>query len=127
MSDSFCSNPVGLVIRPIRNADELKAVIECGRADDRAVIGATHMVMKHNQIMGALSFIPTVMTWTDTQRFKARDSLALQTFIEGLVASQGGNMVMQPAKDDCPYYPYLKKLNHTNIGKFDLFVKGLYI
>lgn len=111
-------------IRPIRTAEELEKVHEAAVADGHHLVWPSHMVERDGFIVGSLSVLPTVLTWMDTKRTKVRDSLQIKMFYEGLVANTS-RVVCVPCLETSPYFQYLPKDNYIDLGKINLFVKGI--
>jgi hypothetical protein len=103
----------------------MQPLLEAAHADNHSVVRPTHIVRKDEGIIGYLSIgvLPTVLLWMDTKRAKVRDSLAVITFYENLVAPSGG--VIIPVQSKSPYYPLMEQAGYEKAGDGTIFLKGL--
>lgn len=113
-----------MTIRPIRTKEELDQVHQVALEDGHHLAWPSHMVLKDNFVVGSMSMIPMVMVWMDTKRTKVRDSVELKNFYEGVVANSS-RVVALPCLETSPYFQYLPKDGYIDLGKINLFVKGL--
>lgn len=111
-------------IRPIKTTQALDAVHKLAQAEQQVLVYPTHTVSEKDYIIGAISILPVAFVWT-AKEVKARQSKQIKEFIEGMVANQS-QCVVFPCNDTCPYLPYMdERQGFLNVGKFNLFVKGL--
>lgn len=105
--------------------EALPALVAAAKADDHAVIAATHIVKKNGRIVGYLSFnsLPTVLLWLDTKETTQNDSYQVQNFFETLATPFGGVCVPVPTKS--PFYPLMHKAGYQNMGEGSVFMKPL--
>lgn len=113
-------------IRPIRTQEELTAVHEVAKENKHLLAWPSHIMEKDNYIVGALSVMPMVMIWMHTEKTGARDLVFLKDHLEATIANQG-RVFCVPCLDESPLMQVLKKeeLGYFNIGKTNLFLKGV--
>ena len=111
-------------IRPIRTPDELDALHKAAADDNHMLAWPSHHIMQKGETVGALSILPTVLVWLHTEKAKVRDALQVQSFYEGLVANSS-RCVVVPCVLNSPLLPYMTKTGYIDLGKIQLFVKGV--
>ena len=111
-------------IRPYKPS-EWEEMHALASADQHAVVMPTHTVRKGGQIIGYLSLgaLPTAFVWMDTKRAGPRDSYAVITFFENLLAPAGG--VLVPVLKTSPYYKFMEAAGYVSMGDGTMFMKGL--
>jgi hypothetical protein len=117
----------GLAIpRLIRHAD-LEPLHMAAQKDNHLVIAPTHVVEKSGEIVGYLSMgvVPLIMTWQDTKKVNARDSVGLMAFMESVMASQRAGVICLPCVSTSPYHPYIEKFGYVKAGEASFFFKNL--
>lgn len=116
-----------LSVRPVRNADDLKAVAQAAAADNHKVIAPTQMVMRGDAVVGYASIgaIPLVHTWVDSRRVRARESFGLLNFAENLVANSGVGSLIVPCWEGSPFSPLMERMGYRKLGTTTLWVKGV--
>jgi len=113
-----------ITIRPVRTADETEYLHKAAAADNHMLAWPTHHVKKGDETLGALSILPTVLVWLNTQKAKVRESLEVQSTYEAMVANTS-RCVIVPCVLNSPLLPYMEKVGYIDLGKVELFVKGI--
>ena len=110
-------------IRPFRQADGERLVANA-LADKHAVYFPTHVYEKDAEIVGYFSAaVPVVMTWQDSKKVKAMDSVQIIKFIEGTLVNSP--FICIPCDPDSPYVGFLPKAGFVEYTKpVKLFIKG---
>ena len=115
-----------ITIRPYTEADG-EQLLANAKEDGHGVYFPTHVLIKENRIVGYLSInaLPLILSWQDSKRMVATDSLRELGFIEGALA--GWKTFVIPCDPDSPYYKsgFLEKAGYNLYGKpVHLFLKG---
>jgi hypothetical protein len=113
-------------IKPIKSQEELDAVVKLANNDGHLLAAPTHLVLdSENNIIGSLSFIPTVLVWMDTKKNHVRDSIKVKELYENHLAMNGCNVVCVPCTKESPYFQLMTKDGYVKLCDTTLFVKGL--
>ena len=115
-----------ITIRPYVEADH-DELLKNAKEDGHAVYFPTDVLVKEGRIVGYLSInqLPIVMSWQDSQRCKATDSVRELGFIEGQLRAWKTFLI--PCDPDSPYFKsgFLQRAGYTLYGKpVHLFLKG---
>lgn len=114
-----------MTIRPIATLEEMEQVFAQAKEDGHSLVAPSLAVTEKGEVRGAISFIPMALVWMHTQRNKIRDSLAVKTFLENHVASNGARYLCLPCVQSSPYFPFMEQWEYVNVGSYNLFVKGV--
>jgi hypothetical protein len=113
-----------ITIRPVRTNDEVEMLHKAAADDNHMLAWPTHHVQREGETIGALSILPTVLVWLDTRKTKARESMQVQSMFEAMVANTS-RCVLVPCVLNSPLLPYMEKVGYIDLGKIELFVKGI--
>lgn len=114
-------------IRPIRDKEELQKLLDNAADDDHTVIGATHLLIKGDEIVGyaSISGIPMVHTWCSSKRMTASDSLIAISQLEAILANNEVPRYIMACSDDSPFKDKMDKLGFSPVFTTNLFVKEI--
>ncbi len=117
---SFCK------LRRIRSEADLAEVELAAKADAHRVVGATHLILQEDRVVGYVSLggIPLMNVWVDKDRVKVRDSLGLMQAAEAILAEHHG-AVMTPCMESSPFHKLMPGLGYETLGTTTMFVKRL--
>ena len=109
-------------IRPFRPEDG-EQLVKNAAADGHAVYFPTFVIEKNHEIVGYLSTaVPVVLSWQDSKKMTAIDSLQEIKFIEGALANQP--FICIPCDPESPYMRFLPKAGYVEYTKpVKLFIK----
>lgn len=105
---------------------ELTELVDVARSDNHAVIAPTHVVRKHEDIVGYASIAGAVpvLTWLHSDKVKARDSLFLNQLAENLVRAQTSKTMIVPCSVASPFNDLMPSLGYQQSGEtFKLWLK----
>lgn len=110
-------------IRPWTPADQ-EQLVKNAAADGHGVWFPSFVLEKNNEIVGYFSVaVPIVLSWQDTKKMSALDSVKELGFIEGALANFP--FVCIPCDPDSPYMRFLPKNGYIEYTKsVKLFIKG---
>jgi hypothetical protein len=111
-------------IRTFRTED-MPALVANAAADNHAgVYAPTFVIEKHGEIVGYLSMaVPTVLSWQDSKKMSAIDSLQEIKFIEGFLAQSP--FICIPCDMESPYNRFLPKAGYIEYTKpVKLYIKA---
>lgn len=116
-----------LKIRPPQSAQEYEQLLMAARADGHTVIAPTDLVWRGEAVVGygSLGGAPLVNVWLARERVRARESVLLLQYAEGVLYRQGARQVIMPCWDGSPFAPYMEKLGYQKLGVTTLYWKGL--
>lgn len=116
-----------MTIRRIETPEELQRLIAAAKEDDHGVFGATHVIVKNDEIVGYLSAgsIPSMIVWLHTQKTDKFDAEKLMEFYENGLRFQGAQFVMVPVPLKSPFHPFMERLGYVKLEDATIFVKGL--
>ena len=114
-----------VVVRPLRDRDELVRLNTEANWDDHVPILPTHVFEKAGELAGYASVgaLTPVNTWFHTKRMKARDSIVAVSSLENMVRLNGGGGTIVPLSDKSPFMPVMERLGYSNIGRANMMVK----
>jgi hypothetical protein len=102
-------------IRPFCPQDE-KSLTEAASADGHSVICPSFVFEKNNEIVGYYSVtVPMVLSWQDSKKMTALDSVKELGHIEGTLAQFP--IVCIPCDPDSPYMRFLPKQGYETYFK----------
>lgn len=109
-------------IRPFRPEDG-PALIAAAKADGHAVYFPSFVLEKDGEIVGYYSVaVPMVLSWQDSKKMNALDSIKELGHIEGALSSFP--FIAIPCDPDSPYMHFLPKQGYENYFKLvNLFIK----
>jgi hypothetical protein len=107
--------------------EDLETLKRMAQADDHFVFAPTHVTMKNGDYVGFLSIasIPMVLTWQDTNKVKAIDSIQILKYIEGAISQMGSNLICVPCSPNSPYRSYMERFGYNKFGNCDMFAKTI--
>jgi hypothetical protein len=111
-------------IRPIRSVDEASLVHKLAAADNHIVPFVSHKVTKATKIIGALSVMPMVLVWVDTQHKSMNDALQVEAYFTGWLAN-ASRTICVPCTPKSPFLPYMKEQKYLDVGNVNLFIKEI--
>lgn len=100
------------------------SLVKNATADNHSgVYAPTFVIEKKKEIVGYLSMaVPTVLSWQDSKKMSAVDSLQEIKFIEGVLANQP--FICIPCDAESPYNRFLPKAGYIRYTKpVNLYVK----
>ena len=110
-------------IRPFREADRQELVDNAAK-DNHEVYFPSFVLEKEGCIVGYISMVvPVVLSWQDTKKMTAMDSVQEIKFIEGALAASP--FICIPCDTESPYMKFLPKAGFIEYTKpVKLFIKG---
>lgn len=114
-------------MRPLRDAEELKALQELAAADDHLVLAPTFVVTKHGRIVGyiGLNSLPMFQGWFDQERMGPRDSLTVFNAVENHVRMQGGKHLALLLPLSSPFCGHTESIGYKHLAMVAFRVKQL--
>ena len=114
-----------VIVRPLRDRDELVRLNVEANRDNHVPILPTHVFEKAGELAGYASIgaLTPINTWFHTKRMKARDSIVAISSLENMVRCNGGNGLIVPLSDNSPFLPVMDRLGFSNIGRANLLTK----
>ena len=109
-------------IRPFRPEDG-EALVKNAEADGHGVYFPSQVIEKNGEIVGYLSLaVPIVLSWQDSKKMNAVDSIKEIGFIEGALAQSP--FICIPCDPESPYMKFLPKQGYVEYTKpVKLFIK----
>lgn len=113
-------------VRPMTAQDQ-EALVKAAERDNHPVFAPTHVVEKHETIVGYLSLgvIPTVILWLDSKEVKAIDSVVVGATFENIMRAQGFQNAIVLCDKTSPFHSKMEKTGYTVLTGTDAFVKKL--
>jgi hypothetical protein len=110
-------------IRQFKQQDWSDLVRNAEADNHSGVYAPTHILEKKKEIVGYLSMaVPTVLSWQDSKKMTAIDSLQEIKFIEGILANQP--FICIPCSEESPYNRFLPKAGYIRYTKpVNLYIK----
>ena len=110
-------------IRPCRKED-VEPLQKAAAADNHGVWFPSHILEKDGEIVGYFSAaVPVVLSWQDSKKMNAADSLKELGFIEGVLSQFP--FICIPCDPDSPYMTFLPKNGYVEYTKpVKLFIKA---
>ena len=103
-------------IRPFKESDREQLITNAAADNHAGVYCPTFVLEKNNEIVGYLSMaIPVVLSWQDSKKMSAIDSLQEIKFIEGALASSP--FICIPCDTESPYNRFLPKAGYIEYTK----------
>jgi len=112
-------------IKPITSREILEEAIECAKRDGHVLVAPSHVIIKDDAIVGAVTMLATSLVWTDSSKVKVRDSMSVLDSLTNFFSMQGQRCWCAPCVKSSPYHSFLVANKFINLGSYDLFVKGL--
>ena len=114
-----------VVVRSLRDRDELVKLNTEANWDDHVPILPTHVFEKAGQLAGYASVgqLTPINTWFHTKRMKARDSIVAISSLENMARLAGSNGLVVPLSDNSPFLPVMSRLGFHNAGRANLLTK----
>ena len=112
-------------LKPLKTNEELMELIELAQADNHTVVGATHLLIKHNEIVGYMSIggITHVHNWFHSDKCTASDSMIAISQAEAVMANSGVLQYYVACEDTSPFFSKMEKLGFTPMFNTNLFKK----
>lgn len=109
-------------IRPFRPEDQ-EQLVKNAAADGHSVYFPSFVLEKDGEIVGYFSTaVPVVLTWQDSKKMNAVDSIKEIGFIEGALSNFP--FICIPCDPDSPYMKFLPKQGYEQYFKpINLFIK----
>ena len=87
------------------------------QADGHQAYYPTHVLIKNKEIVGYFSLgrIPMLLSWQDSKKMGAMDSVKEIGFIEG--TAQQAEAIVIPCDPDSPYMKFLPKMGYIQYTK----------
>jgi len=113
--------------RKIKDIEELKQLIEKADNDNHSVIGATHVMIKNDEIVGYFSIggMVHVHVWCDSEKMTASDSMIALSQAEAIMSHDGisnGHYVMF-CDEKSPFHSKMEKLGFNGMFRTNLYSK----
>ena len=114
-----------VVVRPVRDKDELIRLNTEAGWDDHSPVLPTHVFDKSGELAGYASVgqLTTINTWFHTERMKARDSIIAVSALENMTRLSGSGGILGPLSDKAPFLPVMGRLGYHNLGKANMMAK----
>ena len=114
-----------VIVRPLRDRDELVALNTEAGWDDHSPVLPTHVFDKDGKLSGYASggALTAVNTWFHTERMKAKDSINVISVLENQNRLSGSGGTLVPLSDKSPFLPVMSRLGYTNLGKANMMAK----
>lgn len=129
LQTQLLERPILVPLRSMREPPHKMAerIRDLATADNHAVIGPTHAMMKGDKIIGYLSLngMPNVHAWFDTKHPHALDSLKMIEMGELVLREAGVAGYTLLCAEESPFTPHLERMGFQKLGKTVLYVKGL--
>jgi hypothetical protein len=115
------------VLRPLKDADELKHLQAVAARDNHLVLAPTFVVEKEGRIVGyiGLNSLPLFQGWFDTNRMGPRDSLTIFNAVENFCRMQGMKQLGLLLPLTSPFTGRTKELGYEHISTVGLELKKL--
>ncbi len=133
LNDQPSTKPVRLVrIREPRTPDEAENIrfrqamlAEGAQADNHIILGATHWVMRGEEIVGyvGLGGMVTLNLWLDSKRVHPADSKSVGAQLDALLSDRGLSVVLVPCDEHSPFQPHMERLGFEKLGRSVLFLR----
>ena len=109
-------------IRPFQPSDQ-DALVTAAAKDNHAVYFPSFVLEKNGEIVGYFSMaVPVVLSWQDSTKMSALDSVKEIGFIEGALAQYP--FICIPCDPNSPYMAFLPKQGYVEYSKpVKLFIK----
>jgi hypothetical protein len=103
--------------------EDAKALTDAATADGHRVYYPSFVFEKNKEIVGYCSIaVPMVLSWQDSKKMTAMDSIKELGFIEGALAQTP--FIAIPCDPESPYMKFLPKQGYENYFKpVNLFIK----
>ena len=100
-----------VVVRPLKDRDELIRLNTEAGWDDHSPVLPTHVFDKSGELAGYASVgqLTTINTWFHTKRMKARDSLNAVSALENMTRLSGSGGILVPLSDKSPFLPVMER------------------
>src|SRR3990167_4581034 len=98
-------------IYPITTQEQIDRLVIAAAKDGHKVSYPTHIVMKHEEIVGYFSIckIPVIGLWLHTQEIRPIDSVILLNTAENFARAAGHKHIFVPVSPDSPYVSVLER------------------
>jgi hypothetical protein len=119
-------------IREPRTPDEAENIrfrqamlAEGAQADNHTILGATHWVMRGEEIVGyvGLAGIPTLNIWLDSKRVHPADSKLVVAQLDALMSDRGLAVALVPCDEHSPFEPHMERLGYEKLGRTVLYLR----
>jgi hypothetical protein len=113
-------------IRPVRDPKEISHLVEIAAADHHRVLGATHLVEHHGEVLGYVSLggMPTVHIWLHSQKIGPRESVRILGTIESMAADRRWPASVWCCAQSSPFSTVMPRLGFERLGDTTLHLKG---
>lgn len=129
LQTQLLERPILMPLRALRQEPQRVAehIRDLAAADNHAVLGPTHAMMKGDKIIGYLSLngLPNVHAWFDTKHPHAMDSLKMIEMGELVLREAGITGYTLLCAKESPFTPHLERMGFQKLGETVLYVKGL--
>lgn len=107
--------------------EEVALLTELAAKDDHIVLGATHVILKGDEITGYLSIggITTVNVWLDSEKMKAPDTINALGQLDAILENAGVENYFMPCSEDSPFFQVMDKIGFRKIFKTVMHLKSL--
>jgi hypothetical protein len=115
------------IIRPIRDAVELRLLEREAALDNHRVIAPTHLVELKGQIAGyiGINSLPMFQGWWHTERMKARNTLIVMSQVENMLRCNGAKVAGFFVVKGSPFNGFVEKVGYDLLDEGRLMVKAL--